>query len=80
MITYVVSIVFSNHAKDKLKTRKISLKIVSKAVYEFEKISPSFKGRKLRRKTVYGKMLEVVTVTEGSRITIVTAYYLEENL
>lgn len=80
MIIYAVSIVFSDHAKDKLKTRKISLNVVSKAVYEFEKILPGFKGRKLRRKTIYGKILEVVTVTEGSRITVITAYYLEENL
>lgn len=27
-----------------------------------------------------GKMLEVVTITEGPRITVVTAYYPEEEL
>ena len=39
----------------------------------------TFKNRRLRQKRVGGKILEVVAVTEGSRIIVVTAYYLEDN-
>lgn len=75
-----MSVVFSDHAKLQLEKRKISQDTVRKVVKEPSKISPSFKGRKLRQKRLGDKLLEVVTRTEGSRITVVTAYYLEENL
>ena len=45
-----------------------------------DKIIASFRGRKLRRRLVSSKILEVVTRTEGSEIIVITAYYLEENL
>ncbi len=35
-------------------------------------------NRRLRQKEFGGNILEVVTVTEGSRITIITAYYIQE--
>lgn len=73
-------VAFSDHEKFQLKKRKISQKLARKAVQESIEIIPSFRGRKLRRLLIDDKMLEVVTRTEGSRITIVTAYYLEEDL
>ena len=33
--------------------------------------------RKLRRRVYGNKILEVVTITEGSKITVITQYYLE---
>lgn len=70
-------IVFSDHAGEQLKRRKIPKKWVEETVRSPEEIFESLRGRKLRRKQFGGKILEVVTVTEGPRITIVTQYWLD---
>ena len=72
-----MSVVFSEHAERQLKRRKIPKKEIIKAVQNYDKIESSFRDRKLRRKRVNDKILEVVTKTEGSKITVVTAYYLK---
>lgn len=41
-----------------------------------EETRPSYKNRRLRRKLVSGKILQVVTVTEGSKITVISGYFL----
>ena len=71
-------IVISNHAKRQLKRRKISQKLVLSSVRNPQEIIGSYRDRKLRRKLVGSKMLEIVTRTEGSKITVITAYYLKE--
>lgn len=71
---------FSDHARKQLKRREITQKLIIKAVRNPTEILSSFRGRKLRRRKVGGKLLEVVTKTEGSKITVITAYYLEENI
>lgn len=53
-----VPIVFSDHAKQQLKRRKITQRLVKEAVYKSTGISKSFKGRKLRRLQVGDKLLE----------------------
>lgn len=73
-----MSIKFSEHARQQLKRRNISENLVKKAVQNTKEILPNFRDRKLRRMKNGDKMLEVITRTEGSRITIITAYYLEE--
>jgi hypothetical protein len=73
-----MSIKFSDHAVRQLKERKISRKQVIDTVGEPKVTSRSFKNRTLRQRQFGSKILEVVTVTEGSRITVVTAYYLKE--
>lgn len=73
-----MSIKYSNHAKKQIKERKISVIRVSKAVENPEIKIISSRNRKLRQRQFGSKLLEVVTVTEGSRITVITAYYLEE--
>ena len=74
----IVSIVFSEHAKQQLSRRKIPQKLVVDTVRNCKELFSGFKGRKLRRKIIGDKLLEVVTITEGSRIIIITGYYLEE--
>lgn len=69
---------FSDHSKQQLKRRKISQKLAIKVIRNPDSVSSSFKGRKLRRIKVGGKILVIVTRTEGSRITIVTGYYLKQ--
>lgn len=71
-------IVFSDHAEYQIKRRKISKKTVLKAVQHPDRIVPSYRGRRLRKMRIGDKMIEVVTKTEGSRITVVSAYYLED--
>ncbi len=68
---------FSNHAKERNLKRKIPKSWIVKTVKQPEKILESLKGRKLRRRKFGSKILEVVTVTEGNKITIITQYYLE---
>jgi len=68
---------FSEHAKQQLKRRSITQKLAKKVAKNPQEIMPSFRGRKLRRAKIGDKLLEVVTRTEGSKITVITAYYLE---
>lgn len=69
---------FSNHAIENLKERYISKKRTIETVKYPDRILMSFKNRRLRQRRFGDKILEVVTVTEGSRITVVTTYYLKE--
>lgn len=71
-------IVFSNHAKLQLKRRNISQKIVIETITSSHQKVSSYKDRKLRQRKVGVKILEVVTKTEGSKITVITAYYLHK--
>lgn len=70
---------FSDHVIIQLKERHISKIRVKEAVESPDVILSSFKSRQLRQKEFGGNILEVVTVTEGSRITIITAYYIQNN-
>jgi hypothetical protein len=67
-------IIFSDHAKENLKERYISKKRIIETVKYPDRILVSFKNRRLRQRRFGDKILEVVTVTEGSQITVVTAY------
>ena len=69
---------FSDHAIKQLRRREITEEITLKVVKKPEEIILSYRDRKLRRSRINDKILEVVTKTEGSLITIITAYYLEE--
>ncbi len=71
-------IFFSEHSRKQLKRREIKQKDVLSAIKSPDEIILSFKDRKLRRKRIGGKLLEVVTRTEGSRITVITGYFLKQ--
>lgn len=68
----------SDHATQQIKRRGLSRELVVAVARKPEEILVSYRGRKLRRRLIGDKILEVVTKTEGSQITIITAYYLEE--
>jgi hypothetical protein len=74
-----MKIEFSDHAKDRIKERKISISIVIKTIKNPEQIENSFKNRKLFRRNFRGKTLEIVVIKEKELYTVVTAYYLEED-
>lgn len=69
-------IVFSDHSKFQLRKRHLPQKLIIEVVKNPEEIRPSYKNRILRRKLVSGKILQVVTITEGSRITVISGYFL----
>ena len=69
-------ITISDHAKIQLKKRKISQKLIMDTAKNPSEILNSYKNRRLRRKAIGDKILQAVTITEGSRITIVSGYYL----
>lgn len=71
-------VTYSGHAQKQLKKRKIPKGQILFTVEKPEEVIPSFRGRVLRRRIFSKKVLEVVTVTEGARITVVTAYYVGE--
>lgn len=71
-------IVFSDHAEKQLKGRNISKKRIIETVKDPDRVLTSFKNRRLRQKKFGDKILETITVTEGSRISVVTAYYLKK--
>lgn len=73
-----MSIEFSDHAIEQIKARKIPRKRVLITVRQYENKLKSSRNRRLRQKRFGSKILEVVTVTDGSRITVITAYYLKE--
>lgn len=74
-----MSIEYSDHAKRQIKERKILLINIVETIRNSSMKAKSFKNRKLRQKRFGSKILEVVTVTEGSKITVITAYYLGVN-
>jgi hypothetical protein len=73
-----VPIKFSEHAKEQLKERSISRKRITETIINPDSILTSFKNRRLRQKRFNDRILEVITVSEGSQITVVTIYYLKE--
>lgn len=75
-----MSIEFSEHALEQMKERGIGRVRVLNTVNKPDIKKKSFKNRVLRQKQFGGKILEVATITEGPRITVVTAYYPEEEL
>ena len=74
-----MSIEFSDHAVEQVKSRKIPRKRVIDTIKKPQKKIESFKNRMLRQRQFGSKILEAVTITEGSKITVITADYLEEN-
>lgn len=71
-------IVFSDHAKFQLKKRRISRKLILETVRNPQEVVQGYKKRRLRRKLLGGKILQVVTVTEGSKITVISGYYVRK--
>lgn len=69
---------FSDHAKERNLKRKIPKSWIIKTVKQPDKIIEGIRGRKLNRRKFSDKILEVVTITEENKITIITQYYLGE--
>ena len=73
-----MSIIFSDHALEQIESRKIPKERIKDTILNPQKKIKSYKNRTLRQKQFGSKILEAVTITEGSKITIITAYYLED--
>lgn len=68
---------FSDHADNQRKRRNIPKHRILQTVQSPDNTRSSYKNRTLRRKTFGSKILEVVTTTEGTTITVITQYYLK---
>lgn len=73
-----MKIVFSDHAKKQRIARKIPKSYVLQTVKNPQQKLPSFRNSQLSQKQFGGKILEVVTTTDGESIIVVTQYYLEK--
>ncbi len=73
----VVKIKFSDHARIQIKRRNIPETLIIKGVKEYERMIKSYRGRSVRQMYHQNAMLEIVTITEDSIITVITAYYLD---
>ena len=71
-------IVFSDHAMQRIGARKISRLLVVETIKHPQNIISGNRGRKLRRRKFGDKILEVVTITERSTVTVITQYWLDE--
>jgi len=59
-----------------MKERNITEELVTQAIKAPDSVSVSYRSRKLYRKKVQGKILEVVTNQESGKILVVTQYFL----
>lgn len=71
-------LIFSEHALEQLKSRKILKKNVQTTIKNPENKIKSFRGRQLRQKLFNGKILEVVIYESENKIDVITQYFLEE--
>lgn len=71
-----MTIEFSDHSKQMMKERNITEELVTQAIKAPDSVSVSYRSRKLYRKKVQGKILEVVTSQESGKILVVTQYFL----
>lgn len=68
-------IIFSDHAKGQNKKRKIPKQTILKTIKYPDSIYESYRGRKIRQRRIEDRILRVVTVTEGTKIIVITQYY-----
>lgn len=73
-----MDIEFSDHAKQQLKRRNIDEDLVISTIKNPQETLTSFRERKLLRTQIDDKILEIVTKKEGSKIIVITAYYLDQ--
>lgn len=69
-------IIFSAHAKSRLKHRHIPKQWVIETISQPDTKNLSFKNRRLFRRRYGDKILEVVTIQEDVKTIIVTQYWL----
>ncbi|KCZ72269.1 hypothetical protein ANME2D_01674 [Candidatus Methanoperedens nitroreducens] len=67
----------TKHALLRMQQRGIDENMVSSAILNPDETNDSFGKRKLARKTIGDKTLEVVYIKEED-ITVITVYWLEE--
>jgi hypothetical protein len=73
----MLTIKFSQHAEAQLKTRNISHNRVKQTISKPEKVSKSYRGRKVLNRKYNSKILEVIIREGENDIIVITAYYLD---
>ena len=73
----LIGMKFTNHALFRMQQRGIDTASVGSAILYPDETSDSFGRRKLARKTIGDRTLEVVYIKEED-ITVITVYWLDE--
>lgn len=71
-----MKIAFSEHAILQNKKRKISKIQILKTINNPDEIIESYRGKKIYRKKIRNKTLEVITIKEDNKIIIITQYFI----
>lgn len=71
-----MKILFSEHSQERIKSRKISKLAVYSTVKSPDDVVDTYRDRKLMRRNIGTKTLEVVIKVENSCIIVISAYYL----
>ena len=58
--------------------REITEQMIRTVVETPEQVGESFRGRKLARRTIGDRTLEIVFVQENDMLAVITVYWLEE--
>ena len=71
-------IIFSDHAKARLKQRHIPKQFILEAMTQPDTKKAGSRSRRLYRRRYGDKILEVVATQENSNIIIITQYWLDK--
>lgn len=70
-----MKIVYTNHAIENIKERRIKREIIEKTIRSPDEIVIGKKGRKIAHKIINGKLLRVIYEPKEKAYILVTAYY-----
>ena len=71
-----MKIIFTDHSKERILERGISISDVKKAIVSPTSNLWSYPPTQQRQKIITGKTLEIIFEQKGQLIIIITAYYL----
>ena len=67
--------IFTQHAEENVKERKISKDLIKNAILNPDKIFNSIKNRKIAHKIIKNKLLRVIYKETGKAYIVITFYY-----
>ena len=72
-----MTFIYTPHARLRMRQRGLARRLIEAAIIDPDRISASFLGRRVARKSVRGKPLEVVFKRLDGQTIVITAYWLE---
>lgn len=71
-----MKIIFTEHAKQRIKERKIEEKDVIYTLFAPDKYQPTYHDRICVSKKIGNKTLEIIYTEEKEKMIVITCYYL----